>query len=161
MGRMIACLTFLSLLPGCDWSSCEDTGEECDSAEWSAEMDDEDPALDDPKPETFAVTWVDECTVLVGVDRPSHDGYLFGVHATDAESYVTETCVAVSGGICHTLPISGYRTLTSVNTDACGGDGESAVEADNTTLTHRSMSLIFTFYSEDGRLLGNTCRGCQ
>jgi hypothetical protein len=170
MWRSISCAVALTTPFGCSIRDCADSGETCDSGvdyevsvdeDWWRDDDSEDDSEDDKGlGETFAVTWVDACTVHVGVVRPERENYRFGIHHETDNAYIGEVCIATTNGICHTIPTTGHRTLTSVNDTACGGAGKDAAEADSTTFVHRAMPLVFTFYDEGGQLLSHTCRGC-
>jgi len=165
MWKIVLCFVAVWALPGCTNESCDETGSDagknCDSGDRMLDgLLDDDPTLD-PDPETFSVTWLDACTVMVGVDRSKGTSYRFGIHDQGDDPYIGEACIANPAGICHTAPTEGYRTLASVNDTACGGAGKAEAAADSATFVHRDMSLVFTFYDDDDNLMASTCGGCE
>jgi hypothetical protein len=143
------------LMGGCELGSCADTAADCDSrikgaVAWGAAPD-----------ETFAVTWLDACTLVAGVTRAEGSGYFLGIKEQGDTPYLDEACDSETGALCHTIPDTGQLTLSSVNDSACDGAGKDAVTKDATTFVHRDMSLIFSIYDEEGKELAQTCGGCD
>lgn len=143
------------LMGGCDFGSCADTADSCDSGTKAGI------AWGSPPDETFSVTWLDACTLVAGVTRAEGSGYFLGIKEQGDAPYLDEACDSETGALCHTIPETGQLTLSSVNDSACDGAGQDAVTKDETTFVHRDMSLIFGIYDAEGKELAQTCGGCD